>query len=42
MALHYDGEWPGQEEWDVKGLPGVVGPGFSEHNQRRFYPNFRT
>jgi hypothetical protein len=37
MALQYDGEWPGHEDWDVKGLPGVVGPGFSEHNQRRFY-----
>jgi len=37
MALHYDGEWPDHEDWDVKGLPGVVGPGYSEHNQRRFY-----
>ncbi|HLG74717.1 MAG TPA: aromatic ring-hydroxylating dioxygenase subunit alpha [Chloroflexota bacterium] len=37
MGLHQEGRWPGQEEWDVQGLPGVVGPRFSEHVQRHFY-----
>ena len=37
MALRQEGRWPGQETWDVEGLPGVVGPRFSEHNQRNFY-----
>ncbi|HEY7065485.1 MAG TPA: Rieske 2Fe-2S domain-containing protein [Chloroflexota bacterium] len=37
MALRQEGRWPGQEQWDVAGLPGVVGPRFSEHNQRKFY-----
>ncbi len=37
MGLGYDGNWPGQEEWDVRGLPGLIGPRFSEHIQRRFY-----
>jgi phenylpropionate dioxygenase-like ring-hydroxylating dioxygenase large terminal subunit len=37
MALGYEGRWPGQEEWDIQGLPGVVGPRFSEHAQRLFY-----
>jgi phenylpropionate dioxygenase-like ring-hydroxylating dioxygenase large terminal subunit len=37
MALRQEGAWPGQEQWDVADLPGVVGPRFSEHNQRNFY-----
>jgi phenylpropionate dioxygenase-like ring-hydroxylating dioxygenase large terminal subunit len=37
MALGYDGRWPGQEEWDIAGLPGLVGPRFGEHTQRLFY-----
>jgi nitrite reductase/ring-hydroxylating ferredoxin subunit len=37
MGLKKQGAWPGQETWDVQGLPGVVGPRFSEHNQRNFY-----
>jgi phenylpropionate dioxygenase-like ring-hydroxylating dioxygenase large terminal subunit len=37
MGLNQEGEWPGQEGWDVQGLPGLIGPRFSEHPQRRFY-----
>ncbi|MBM2812475.1 MAG: (2Fe-2S)-binding protein, partial [Chloroflexi bacterium] len=37
MSMEYEGEWPGQESWVVGGLPGEIGPNFSEHNQRRFY-----
>jgi dibenzofuran dioxygenase alpha subunit len=37
MALRQEGRWPGQEQWNTAGLPGVVGPRFSEHNQRNFY-----
>jgi phenylpropionate dioxygenase-like ring-hydroxylating dioxygenase large terminal subunit len=37
MKLGYDGRWRGQEEWDTAGLPGLVGPRFTETNQRRFY-----
>jgi len=37
MAIDVEGKWPGQETWDVEGLPGVIGPRFTEHSQRRFY-----
>jgi hypothetical protein len=37
MKLGYDGKWRGQETWDTQGLPGLVGPRFTETNQRRFY-----
>jgi hypothetical protein len=37
MGLGQEGRWPGHEEWDVAGLPGLIGPRFSEHAQRRFY-----
>ncbi len=37
MKLGYDGRWPGSETWDTEGLPGLVGPRFTEMNQRRFY-----
>ncbi|HLH26107.1 MAG TPA: SRPBCC family protein [Chloroflexota bacterium] len=37
MGLRQEGRWPGQEGWDIAGLPGLVGPRFSEHNQRGFY-----
>jgi phenylpropionate dioxygenase-like ring-hydroxylating dioxygenase large terminal subunit len=37
MGLRQEGRWPGQEHWDVHGLPGLVGPRFSEHNQRGFF-----
>ena len=36
MKLGYDGRWRGQEEWDTQGS-GLVGPRFTETNQRRFY-----
>lgn len=37
MKLGYDGRWPGSEHWDTEGLPGLVGPRFTEQNQRLFY-----
>ena len=37
MGLGKENHWPGQETWDTRGLPGQVGPRFSEHNQRNFY-----
>ena len=37
MSMELEGRWPGQESWDIQGLPGVVGPRFSEHGQRLFY-----
>jgi phenylpropionate dioxygenase-like ring-hydroxylating dioxygenase large terminal subunit len=37
MGLRQEGRWPGRESWEIAGLPGVVGPRFSEHAQRRFY-----
>jgi phenylpropionate dioxygenase-like ring-hydroxylating dioxygenase large terminal subunit len=40
MALEHDGRWPGQEEWDIRGLPGAFGPHIAEMNQRRFYAHW--
>ena len=40
MKLGYDGRWPGHEKWDVQGLPGQVGPRFTEQNQRLFYQHW--
>ena len=37
MGLGHEGKWAGQDEWDVDGFPGLVGPRFSEHPQRCFY-----
>lgn len=37
MGIRQEGQWPGRETWDVEGLPGLVGPRFSEHAQRLFY-----
>jgi len=37
MTLEHEGNWPGHEEWRVNGLPGLVGPHFSEHAQRGMY-----
>jgi len=37
MKLGYDGRWRNQETWDTEGMPGLVGPRFSETNQRGFY-----
>jgi len=37
MGLGHEGRWEGQEGWETGGLPGLVGPHFSEHPQRCFY-----
>jgi hypothetical protein len=37
MTLQHEGKWCGQEAWDIKGLPGIVGPAYSEHSQRNIY-----
>jgi hypothetical protein len=37
MGLGFEGRWPGQETWDVEGLPGLIGPRYSEHTQRRLF-----
>src|SRR5712692_2233494 len=37
MKLGYDGRFRDQETWDIGGLPGIVGPRFTEMNQRGFY-----
>ncbi len=37
MSIAHEGNWPDQDEWRVKGLPGLIGPHFSEHNQRGMY-----
>lgn len=37
MGLHVEGRWPGQDEWDVSGMPGLIGPHLWETNQRHFY-----
>jgi phenylpropionate dioxygenase-like ring-hydroxylating dioxygenase large terminal subunit len=37
MGLECEGDWPGKEKWMVQGLPGVIGPRFTEHGQRLFY-----
>lgn len=37
MTLAHEGHWPGQSVWDIEGLPGLIGPRFSEHSQRNMY-----
>jgi hypothetical protein len=37
MGLRQEGNWPDRESWEIEGLPGLVGPRFSEHPQRCFY-----
>lgn len=37
MTLQHEGKWRGQEAWDIKGPPGIVGPAYSEHSQRNMY-----
>jgi phenylpropionate dioxygenase-like ring-hydroxylating dioxygenase large terminal subunit len=37
MGMQVEGRWPGSDKWDTRGLPGLVGPRFSEHTQRLFY-----
>ncbi len=42
MGLSIEGNWPESDTWDIKGLPGVIGPRFSEHCQRLFYRMWDT
>lgn len=37
MGQRQEGKWPGRDAWDIQDLPGLIGPRFSEHAQRRFY-----
>lgn len=37
MSADEEGRWPGSEAWHTNGLPGSVGPRFTEMNQRSFY-----
>lgn len=37
MTLAHEGDWPGRSDWRVSGLPGFIGPQFSEHCQRNMY-----
>jgi nitrite reductase/ring-hydroxylating ferredoxin subunit len=37
MGVGHERNWPGSEEWKVEGLPGLIGPRFTELNQRGFY-----
>jgi phenylpropionate dioxygenase-like ring-hydroxylating dioxygenase large terminal subunit len=37
MGLRQEGKWPGRENWEIAGLPGLIGPRFTEHPQRCFY-----
>jgi phenylpropionate dioxygenase-like ring-hydroxylating dioxygenase large terminal subunit len=41
MAAAYDGRWPKSETWHTEGLPGSVGPRFTEMNQRMFYRHWQ-
>ena len=41
MTSEYDGHWPTSETWHTKGLPGRVGPRFTEMNQRLFYRHWQ-
>jgi phenylpropionate dioxygenase-like ring-hydroxylating dioxygenase large terminal subunit len=37
MGVGHETNWPGSEDWKVEGLPGLIGPRFTELNQRGFY-----
>lgn len=37
MQLNWEGRWPEQANWEVAGMPGLVGPRYGEHSQRLFY-----
>ncbi len=37
MGIAQEPDWPGQAGWHVKGMPGRMGPEFTEANQRLFY-----
>ena len=41
MSRGYERTYPGSEEWDIAGLPGVLGPHITEVNQRQFYRYWR-
>jgi dibenzofuran dioxygenase subunit alpha len=41
MGARYDGRWPTSEGWHTQGLPGSVGPRFTEMNQRMFYRHWQ-
>jgi phenylpropionate dioxygenase-like ring-hydroxylating dioxygenase large terminal subunit len=41
MAAGHDGRWPKSETWNTEGLPGSVGPRFTEMNQRMFYRHWQ-
>lgn len=40
MGLGHETSWPDSETWLTEGLPGLIGPRFSEINQRRFYAHW--
>ena len=40
MGLRHETSWPGSDAWETEGLPGLIGPRFSEINQRRFYAHW--
>ncbi len=42
MGRGHEEDWPGHEKWQVEGMPGLIGPRFTEHNQRRFYSQWAT
>ena len=37
MGVGHEQSWPGSDKWRVDGLPGLIGPRFTELNQRGFY-----
>lgn len=37
MQLGREGDWEGQADWNISGLPGQVGPRFGESIQRQFF-----
>jgi phenylpropionate dioxygenase-like ring-hydroxylating dioxygenase large terminal subunit len=41
MGLHHDETYPGREQWNIAGLPALVGFHISETNQRQFYRHWQ-
>ena len=37
MGLGHENPHPARDQWPVDGLPGLLGPRFTEINQRQFY-----
>jgi phenylpropionate dioxygenase-like ring-hydroxylating dioxygenase large terminal subunit len=37
MGVAQEPDWPGRERWHLTGVPGRIGPEFTEANQRLFY-----